>query len=461
MKTNNKVLILGAGPAGLSCAYELVRHGFEVTVIEKNAVVGGLCRTLQYEDYLFDIGGHRFLSKSPEVNQFWDEILPEDFLRVSRKSRIFYQNKFFSYPLRIGNAMSGLGMWESVQCVWSFIRTQIFKPENPSSFEGWMTQRFGQRLYEIFFKSYTEKVWGIPCSDISSDWADQRIQGLSLISAIRQAVSWSKESRHKSLTQEFLYPRLGPGLFYERLKEKNESLGVRHLLNTRVETVRYDHNRITEIDISSAQGTLETLPCDYLFSSIPLTHLVHRMDPQVPPGILEASERLQFRSFITVFLIFDQEKMFEDNWIYVHSSDVGVARIQNYKNWSPQMVPDPQKTSLGMEYFVTQGDELWNMSDEAMIELALKELTQIGFCRGATLIKGHVFRVANAYPVYSPGYRETVAEIKGFLSSIQNLQVLGRAGLFRYNNSDHAILTGFYGARNLMGGRHDLWNLDI
>lgn len=233
------------------------------------------------------------------------------------------------------------------------------------------------------------------------------------------------------------------------------------MLNTRLETVRHDHDRILEVDVSSAQNGQQTLKCDYLFSSIPLTHFIKRIDPQVPPGILEASERLKFRSFITVFLIFDQEYMFDDNWIYVHSPDVHVARIQNYKNWSPSMVPDARKTSIGMEYFVTQGDELWTMSDETIVDLALKELKKIGFWRGNTFIRGHVFRVANAYPVYSPGYREAVAEIKGFLSSIQNLQVLGRAGLFRYNNSDHAILTGLYGARNLMGGRHDLWSVDI
>ena len=458
--SKQKVVILGAGPAGLACAYELSRRGVPSIVADKNEHVGGLLRTLKFDGFLFDIGGHRFLSKNEEVNALWKEILGGDLVRVGRKSRILYRGNFFEYPLKPLNALRGLGIAETLRCLASYAWAKLFASPPKNTFESAMTHRFGKRLFEIFFKTYTEKVWGISCGELSSDWASQRIQNLSLPRAVLKALLPRQNGGIKTLSDEFQYPVTGPGLFCDRLREKTEPLGVDYRLEHEAVEVRHDSDRIREITFSF-KGKLEKIEADRFFSSIPLPLLVQKLRPAAPLEVLNAAQKLTFRSFLVVYLIFDVPQVFPDNWLYIHSPGVKMGRIQNYKNWSPAMVPDQSKTSLGVEYFVNQGDDIWNLADESLIRLALDELEKVKFVLRDHFLKGWVVRIPNAYPVYNAGYRESLALLRGYLVHFENLQVVGRAGLFRYNNSDHALLTGLYAARNLLGENRDLWAVDV
>lgn len=460
-----EILVLGAGPAGLACAYELAQKNLPCKVIEKSSMVGGLCRTLEYRGNLFDIGGHRFLTHSSEINALWDKILSRDLLKVQRKSRILYRGKYFNYPLEPLNALFGLGIGESLLCFLSSIRSKFFSRQDESSFEGWMVKRFGRRLYEIFFKTYTEKVWGVPCSQLSSDWAVQRIQGLSLTKALlnilfKTSSRLKNKASLKTLSEEFLYPVRGPGLFCEKMKEASLSGGAQYLCETEAKEISWSGNRIDHVTIQKKDGHFEKLPVSHLCTSIPLTLFVQRMNPEPPQEVLSACQNLRFRSFMTVNLIFNKACVFPDNWIYVHSPGVVLGRIQNYKNWSPYMVTNSETTTLGAEYFVTEGDHLWNMKNETLIQFALRELDQLGIISPKYFVDGFVVRAANVYPVYGPSYQSSLAIIRSFLDGIRNLQVMGRSGMFRYNNSDHALLTGLYAARNVQGSRYDLWAIE-
>lgn len=455
-----EIIILGAGPAGLACAYELSKNNLRSTVIDRNPAAGGLLRNVSLDGCILDVGGHRFLSKSEEVNSLWNEILGGELIRVKRKSRIFYRGHYFDYPLNVWNALKGLGIWETLRCLLSYLKSKWFPVRDTAHFEGWMINRFGKRLYEIFFKTYTEKVWGVPCSVLSSDWADQRIQELSLGKAVREAVRFKGKNKIKTLSENFLYPALGPGFFCETLKSMTENAGCLYRLQTEVFEIFHQNNRITEVLVQNCRGPVESVKGSVFFSSLPLPLLIEKLRPHVPSSVLKAARSLTFRSFIAVYLILDIPDLFPDQWLYIHDPSVKAGRIQNYKNWSAAMVPDPQKTSLGMEYFVTEGDGMWNLPDSELIELALSELEKLKFLVREKFIKGSVVRVPNAYPLYSPGYRKNVEILKEYAAGFTNLQTLGRAGLFRYNNSDHALLTGLYGARNIMGKNYDLWAVD-
>ncbi len=455
-----KTVILGAGPAGLAAAYELTRRHSPCQVLEKSSAAGGLCRTLKFEDFLFDIGGHRFLSRSPEVNALWQEILGEDLLVKNRKSRIYFRGRFFDYPLRPADALKKLGFWEAARCVLSYAKAQTVPPAEADSFESWMIRRFGRRLYENFFRTYTEKVWGIPCSELSSDWAEQRIQQLTLRQAISRALFPSREKAIKTLTDTFCYPRRGPGQFFDRLREKSEASGASFFFGRDVREIHTDGPEVTRVETVTQDGEPEVWQGDAFLASIPLSLLIFKLRPLPPEDILKAAASLRFRSFIAVNLIFEGRRLFDDHWIYLHSPAVKAGRLQNYKNWSEGMVPDPARTSLGMEYFVSEGDELWRYDDQEMMDLALRELELLGLASKKQFVSGFTVRVANAYPVYGPGYEAAVLKIRRYIERFKNLQVMGRAGLFRYNNSDHAILTGLYAARNIRGARHDLWSVD-
>ncbi|HTL48920.1 MAG TPA: NAD(P)/FAD-dependent oxidoreductase [Verrucomicrobiae bacterium] len=454
-----KALILGAGPAGLSAAHELSNHGVSCHVVDRHTQVGGLCRTLDFEGYRFDIGGHRFLSRSVEVNDLWKNVLGQELLTKSRKSRIYFRGQFYDYPLHPWKTLQKLGPVEAARCIASYLGAQLSGGTDSGSFENWMIRRFGRRLYENFFKSYTEKVWGIPCSRLSSDWAAQRIQELSLQKAIHQAFFSDRERKIKTLSDRFYYPRLGPGQFCERLKAICETKHVNFHLEREIAEVQTQGRRVRSV-ISASGGRKENHEADYFLSSIPLPVLVEKLSPRPPKEILEAAASLSFRSFISVNLIFNSPDLFDDHWIYVHSPDVKAGRVQNYKNWSREMVPDDQTTSLGVEYFVFEGDELWNKSDEALIRFAADELAVLGLADKSRLVKGFVAKIPKAYPVYGPGYKNSVRILRDYLAGFENLQVMGRAGLFRYNNSDHAILTGLFAARNVLGEGHDLWTVD-
>ena len=457
----NEITVIGSGPAGAGCAYELAKAGQACLVIDKEDIPGGLCRTINFHGYLFDIGGHRFLSKSREVNQFWHDVIREDFLTVSRLSRIYYRKRYFNYPLSFLNTLWNLGPFESGICFASYCRGKILKKEDDSTFEGWIVNRFGRRLWEIFFKTYTEKVWAVAPKDISADWAKQRIRGLSLKVAVQKAVFGFNKNAPKTLSDKFLYPRFGAGEFYSRLKEQAAGMGAQFIFGRTVTRIRHDNRRIIALEIQEQQGSKEELPLKYLFSSMPLPLLVQALEPLPAKEVVEAANRLPFRSFLVVNIILETEEVFPDQWLYVHSPDVKLGRIQNYKNWSAAMVMDHRKTSLGLEYFCNENDEFWSMNDVDLIDYALDELEKIGITSRRYLISGFVLRCPNVYPVYSLDYKDNVDIIRTYLDRFSNLQTMGRAGLFRYDNADHALLTGIYAAHNFLGKAHyDVWSVN-
>ena len=454
--SRDEVVIIGGGPAGLTAAYELSKLGHRPIIIEKGSKVGGLARTENYKNFYFDMGGHRFFTKSPEVKKLWSEVLKEDFLRRPRLSRIYYKKKFFNYPLKPLNALLGLGLWESILIILSYVRWHFFPYRKEDTFEHWVTNRFGKRLFLTFFKSYTEKVWGIPCSELKAEWAAQRIKGLSLKTALLNMFLKPKKTI-KTLIEEFDYPRLGPGMMWTRVKESVEARGAKVRLNSEVSKICLQDARIRSVVVSN-NGHSEVIEGKNFISSMPLAEFVKKLDPLPGPEILRATEKINYRDFLTVCLIVNKAHLFPDNWIYIHDPDVKVGRIQNFKNWSPAMVPDQGKSSLGLEYFCTEGDKLWNAADADLIELAKREVARIGLAEYGDIEDGCVFRVPKSYPIYDSDYREQLAVVRKFVEGIENFQTIGRNGLHRYNNQDHAMLTGMLAVRNLMfGQKNDLW----
>jgi protoporphyrinogen oxidase len=457
---NDSIIIVGAGPAGLTAAYELMKAGYRPILFEKSHIVGGISRTESYRGYYFDMGGHRFFTKIEEVSAIWHTVMKEDFLKRPRLSRIYYDNKFLFYPLRPLNAFVNLGLVEAILVVLSYIKMQIFPYSHEDTFEQWVSNRFGKRLYRLFFETYTEKVWGIPCSEISADWAAQRIRGLSLPAAVRNALLKPGGQTITTLIEEFEYPRTGPGALWNRVKDLLAKNGFSTSMGTEVIRVHHDGPRFAAVTIKDREGQC-WVTGTHLISSMPLGDLILRLDPPAPPDVQAAAAALSYRDFVTVALIVNQPALFPDNWIYIHSPEVEVGRIQNFKNWSPDMVPDPSKTSLGLEYFCNAGDDIWNMSMEALVELGKQELQQIGLACAADVQDGTVFRQPKAYPVYTGEYKAHLRLIKDYLSSFDNLQTIGRNGLHRYNNQDHSMLTGILAARNVQGENHDVWQVNI
>jgi len=453
------VVVIGAGPAGLTAAYEMTKYGLRPIVLEQGDKVGGIARTEEYKGFHFDMGGHRFFTKAKPVQQMWHDILGSDLLLRPRLSRIYYQNKFFFYPLRYANALSGLGVWQAVQIVTSFIKWQIFPYKQEETFEQWVTNRFGKRLFEIFFKTYTEKVWGIPCSELKAEWAAQRIKDLSLRTALISMFA-KPDNTIRTLIDEFQYPRLGPGMMWNEVKNQIEQRNGTVSLNSGVVRIQLEGSRIQRVVISQNGSGEKSIEGVSFISSMPITEFIKRLDP-LPPEVLQAANKLAYRDFLTVCLIVDTPDLFPDNWIYVHSPEVHVGRIQNFKNWSLEMVPDLSKTSLGMEYFCTEGDELWSLADTDLIELGKAELERIGLARVEEVVDGCVFRVPKAYPIYDSDYHTYLNIIKEFVQGIENFQTIGRNGLHRYNNQDHSMMTGMLAVRNLvLGEQNDLWSVN-
>jgi len=454
-----RIIILGAGPAGLTAAYDLTKAGVRPTVLEKLDTVGGLARTDNYRGFHFDMGGHRFFTKVEPVERMWRETLGEDLLRRPRMSRIYYNGKFFQYPLKPFNALGGLGIFQSVLVVLSYIRWQLFPHRKEETFEQWVTNRFGKRLFETFFKTYTEKVWGVSCSELKAEWAAQRIKDLSLKTAVLNMFVASRKTI-KTLIEEFDYPRLGPGMMWRAVADRVQEAGGTVRTRHDVVSIRRKGRRIEAI-VASCDGEERAFPCDSVISSMPISELVAKLDPPAPPGALRAARKLTYRDFLTVCLIVDRPNLFPDNWIYIHDPGVEVGRIQNYKNWSPEMVPDPAKSGLGLEYFCTEGDELWCRPDSELIEQAKREIEATGLARAADVVDGCVVRVPKAYPVYDTDYQQYLATVRAFVDELENVQTIGRNGLHRYNNQDHAMLTGMLAVRNLLyDERHDIWSVN-
>jgi protoporphyrinogen oxidase len=457
-----EVVIIGAGPAGLTAAYLLAKREVACTVLEADSVVGGISRTAERDGWRFDIGGHRFFTKVAAVEDLWTEILgEEDFLLRPRMSRIYYRGRFFDYPLRASNALRNLGLVEAVRCVASYIWARLRPPADQSNFEGWVAARFGWRLYRIFFKTYTEKVWGVPATEIAADWAAQRIKNLSLGKAVLNALIPRRNQKEiTSLIQEFRYPKYGPGMMWERACERVEAAGTKVLLDTPVTRVRHHDGRAAVV-VGEVDGMATDYPATHVISSMPLPSLLLAMDPPVPAEVRAAAQGLSFRAFLTVALVVPIETAFPDNWIYVHSADVRLGRIQNFGSWSPYLVKEG-RTCLGLEYFVFEGDDLWSAPDDELVSLGTAELARLGLVDPEAVEAGYVVRMPKAYPVYDEHYREHVAVLRGWLeANAPNVFPVGRNGMHRYNNQDHSMVTAALAVDNVFGAVHDIWAVNV
>jgi len=454
----NPVVIIGAGPAGLAAGYEFINRKICPIIIERASMVGGISRTESYKDFHFDIGGHRFFTKNRDIDKIWHQMLGADFLEVKRLSRIYYQGKFFNYPLRPANALLNLGPAESLLVLISYFRARITPHPEENSFEEWVVNRFGARLYRTFFKTYTEKVWGIPCREIRADWAAQRIKGMSLFVAVANALFGGQQA--KSLIEQFSYPRLGPGMMWQRFMEHIVSAGGEVMLNCEVSQIYHDNKRVTAVGYRCNGADVKKLAAEHCISSLPLPRLVQLLAPQPPAEVLESAARLTYRAFIIVVLIIDRQMLFPDQWLYVHSPRVQVGRIQNFKNWSRSMVPDQSKTSIGMEYFCNESDSTWKMTDKELVQMAIREMEIMGFGAASQVYDSYVVRQPNAYPVYDSTYKQNLLKIRNYLDGFANLQTIGRSGMHRYNNMDHSMQTGILAAKNCCGEHHDLWGVN-
>jgi protoporphyrinogen oxidase len=457
LPSNKNVVIIGGGPAGLTAALELSKLGVPATVLEADTQVGGIARTVNYKGYLFDIGGHRFFTKWDEVNQIWNDVLGGKFLERPRLSRIYYKRKFFMYPLVPKNALFGLGIFESLRILASYVKAKIHPTSKEENLEEWVSNRFGRRLFEIFFKTYTEKVWGVPCTTIRAEWAAQRIKGLSLTAAIRNALFPKKGSSVKTLIDRFQYPERGPGQMWETLTGQLNRDGYPVLMECRVTSIHHQGGRVDEV-IAAGPNTHQIFRATDFISSMPIRDLVQALDPAPPQEILDAANKLRYRDFLIISLIVNRKDVAPDNWIYVHEPSVRVGRIQNFKNWSPAMVPDQSKTCLGMEYFVFENDEVWSTADDKLMDMARREIVQLGLVRAEEIEDGTVVRMQKAYPMYDEHWSKQVDTIRAYLAlNMQNLQLVGRNGMHKYNNQDHSMITALYAARNVCGANYDLW----
>ncbi|MDP3546054.1 MAG: NAD(P)/FAD-dependent oxidoreductase, partial [Phreatobacter sp.] len=471
-RTHADAVVIGAGPAGLTAAYLLTKQGRNVAVIEADPTyVGGISRTVAYKGFLFDIGGHRFFSRSKEIVELWREILPDDFIERPRLSRIYYGGRYYSYPLRAFEALRNLGLIQSSLCMLSYLKSRMLPKKDVRSFHDWVANQFGERLFAIFFKTYTEKVWGMSCDEISSDWAAQRIKGLDLMEAVGAALRKSlqpggsaigRDGRPiKTLIEQFDYPRRGPGMMWEaaadRIREKGGTIHMGHTLSR----ITREDAGVYRVEARTADGATVSFSAPHVISSAPLAELVQALDR--PLAAAPAAAKLRYRDFITVALIVDRQDLFEDNWIYIHDPSVQVGRIQNFRSWSPEMVPDARLACLGLEYFCFEGDGLWDASDAELIALAKRELAKIGLAREAECIDGCVVRQKKAYPVYDGEYRQNVETVRAEIAEhYPGLHPVGRNGMHKYNNQDHAMMTAMLTVRNILAGeaRYDVWQVN-
>ena len=478
-----QVVVIGGGPAGLTAAYELAKHDVSSTVLEADDMVGGISRTVERDGWRFDLGGHRFFTKVVPVEAFWHEILPdEDFLQRPRMSRIYYDGKFFDYPLKASNALTNLGIGEAILCVLSYfyaqadgaVRKLVGRPRSEEDLESWITSRFGRRLYNHFFKTYNEKVWGVPASSIQADWAAQRIKNMSLWNAGVNAIldslpSWlsflkkGKATDITSLIEEFQYPKYGPGMMWEVCRDKVEAKGSKVVMETKVTRVRREGGRAVEVEAVSAGGGTTSYPVTDVISSMPFSHLLEAMDPPAPDDVLAAAAGLAYRDYLIVSLVVPADRVpWDDNWIYIHAPEVRTMRIQNFGSWSPYMVKDG-KNVLGLEYTVWEGDKDWNAPDEELIDRAKRELDELNLVKYYDVEAGYVVRQAKAYPIYDETYRRNVDIIRAWLDEhVPNVHPIGRNGMFRYNNQDHSMFTAMLTVENILEGTsHDVWEVNV
>jgi protoporphyrinogen oxidase len=464
--TAEHIVIIGAGPAGLTAAYQLGKRGLTATVLESDTVVGGISRTVERDGWRFDIGGHRFFTKVPEVEALWHEILPdEDFLLRPRMSRVYYREKYWDYPINIANALKNFGVLESIRVGSSYLWARVNRPskEEQVYLEGWISARFGKRLYEHLFKSYNEKLWGRPASEISADFAAQRIKNLTFWNAVTTALKPKrrrKQAQITSLIEEFQYPKYGPGMMWETCRDKVEAAGTKIVMSSPVVRVRHSGGRATSV-VTATDGVETEYPCNHVISSMPFPLLLKAMDPPPPAEVLEAASKLTFRDFMTVALVVPQEYSFPDNWVYIHEPSVRVGRIQNFGSWSPYLIKEG-RTCLGLEYFVFEGDSDWTMSDEDLVARGSRELEVLRLTKADKVEAGYVVRMPKAYPVYDHEYKDNVAVMRAWLeANAANVQPVGRNGMHKYNNQDHSMLTAMLAVENILGADHDTWSVNV
>ncbi len=457
------VAVIGAGPAGLSAAFVLSEKHKNTLVFEMSGQVGGISRTIERDGFRFDLGGHRFFTKDEEVDEFFKQILGDEAIWVNRSSKIYYDGKYFDYPLKPTNALFGMGIGTTAKCIADYgyvkVRNLFGKPEIVS-LEDWVSNEFGRELFRLFFKNYTEKVWGIDCNRIEAEWAAQRIKGLSLRVAVKDALFPQKNGKVATLIDKFLYPRLGIGRISERLAEDIEKLGNEVRMHSRVAAVNREGGHITSLDIESDAGPY-TLAIEHLVSSMPLTELVMAMRPEAPAEVIEAAKSLRYRDLVTVNLMIDKPQVTDQTWIYIHDPSFKLGRIHEPRNWSPAMAPEG-KSSIVAEYFCFEGDEIWDMDDQALIDLTVDDLgRRLGFLRKEEVLGGFVVRVPKAYPTYELGYEKPLNKIRDFIGGFDNLEIIGRYGTYKYNNMDHSMKTGILAARNILGESHDVWEVNL
>ncbi|MEO8724285.1 MAG: NAD-dependent epimerase/dehydratase family protein, partial [Sphingobium sp.] len=436
--------IIGGGPAGLTAGYSMQKYSkdYDVVILEETDRVGGISRTESYKGYRFDIGGHRFTTQVKQVEAMWHEVLPNDLLHHKQQIRIFYRGKYYDYPLKLSNAFSNLGIYESFRILLSYGKWKLRPYAEETNFEQWITNRFGARLFYHFFKSYTEKVWGMPGTSIRADWAAQRISNMSLRKAVWKAFSGSKDTEKQDET--FEYPRLGPGMMWEAVRDDITEKGGGIRMNSSVTRILREDGMIRAIEVTDKTGGANgsyRLEADQFISSMPITQLISSMVPPAPPAVQAAARRLKYRDFVVVTLILNGKDLFPDNWVYIHNPNVQVGRIQNYRSWSDALVPDTDKTSIGMGYFCQEGDEIWNSDEKTLVALAARELEVLGLAKASDVIDGTIIRQPKAFPVYDNEYQQALSMIRGWLADFGNLQLVGRNGMHRNNNQDHSMLT--------------------
>jgi protoporphyrinogen oxidase len=464
------IVVIGAGPAGLTAAYELGKRGATCTVLEADDVVGGISRTVERDGWRFDIGGHRFFTKVPEVEAFWHEVLPDgDFMLRPRSSRIYYRGKFYDYPIRPLNAFANLGPVEAFRCALSYLWIKVRPPKDRDSLETYVVANYGWRLYRHFFKSYSEKLWAVPASEISADWGAQRIKGMSLWDAVWEPIKArlargpkDKSKQVTSLIEEFQYPKLGPGMMWERCLELVEGQGSKVVLENEVVRVEHRDGRAVSITSRGTGGGETTFATDHVISSMPLPLLLKAMDPPVPPEVQRAADDLDFRDFLSIALVVPAEKVsWTDNWIYIHAPETKTLRVQNFGSWSPHMVREGFNV-LGLEYTVREGDEWWTSTDEELIALGAKELEVLGLMAASDVQAGYVVRMPKAYPMYDDHYKANVEVLRKWLeANTPNVHPVGRNGMHRYNNQDHSMFTAMLTVDNIYGAHHDIWSVNV
>jgi len=453
-----KVLIIGAGPAGLSCGYELAKAGIEIEVYEASPFVGGMARSFDLWGQRVDMGPHRFFSSEKHINEFFTTLVKDDYTMVNRLTRIYYRNRFFHYPIKLFNVLRNLPLITIWQILWEYLRVKLFPYKNPATFEEWVSNRFGRKLFEIFFKHYSEKLWGIPCSKIDADWAAQRIKSLSLWEALINAVFGNRGNKHKTLLDQFAYPNNGTGTLYERAADYIKEHGGKVNLKMPVKRVIQDAaGKVTGIELKD--GIIVT--ADRVVSTMPLTILVKELR-DVPEDVMQAAEKLYFRNTILAYLEVDSMELFSDNWIYVHSPEIKHGRITNFRNWSRELNRDKKTTILCMEFWAFDNDPIWKDQDENIAELAKKEIHLLKLVPPQTkILNAYILRVPRCYPVYETGYQVNLKKVENYLDTVENLIPIGRYGAFKYNNQDHSILMGILAADKITQGLDtDLWKIN-